>query len=446
MTAFENSTKYWQERYADGGNSGRGSSGKVAEFKATFINRFIHHHNVDCVIDHGCGDGSQLELLKCPQYLGFDVSVDAIAHCAELFAGDVTKSFATENNYHDNRATLGMSMEVIFHLVEDDMYDAYMQRLFTSATRYVIIFSSDSNKQREGQVDWVKHRKFSNWIGTHMPQWKLIQRAHPPADAGSFSAFYVYEKTRTDAPIATRIGLATHPPRKESMLQVVDALLPQCDSLCLYLNGYDEVPPELPHDEHLITRLGPGADDLGSHGKFYWCTGYIGCYLSVDDDIFYPDNYVEYMVEQLLRFKRRTFVGLHGKTLQLLPNGKRPPGQYKNHRTLHPYWQSVPRDMPVHMLGAGVTACCPAEIGLRFPEDFGVLHSGDDEDIAIFAQLNSIPMVRVVGQAAWVMPNKPASVVDALHRRELYNELAETKLRAAVTKWRTIPYHPNKYV
>jgi hypothetical protein len=35
------------------------------------------------------------------------------------------------------RAELGLSLEVIFHLVEDDVFDVYMRHLFASATRFV---------------------------------------------------------------------------------------------------------------------------------------------------------------------------------------------------------------------------------------------------------------------------------------------------------------------
>ena len=39
--AFEGSAGYWEERYAAGGDSGRGSYGKDAAFKADVLNRFV---------------------------------------------------------------------------------------------------------------------------------------------------------------------------------------------------------------------------------------------------------------------------------------------------------------------------------------------------------------------------------------------------------------------
>ena len=53
---FSGSLSYWEERYSTGGNSGVGSYGKFAEFKATTLNEFVAKHNLRSVIEFGCGD------------------------------------------------------------------------------------------------------------------------------------------------------------------------------------------------------------------------------------------------------------------------------------------------------------------------------------------------------------------------------------------------------
>ena len=57
------SARYWEDRYADGGNSGDGSQGLNAQFKADFLNAFVKEPKVMNVIEYGCGDGRQLQLL-----------------------------------------------------------------------------------------------------------------------------------------------------------------------------------------------------------------------------------------------------------------------------------------------------------------------------------------------------------------------------------------------
>ena len=46
-----NSLNYWEKRYAEGGNSGDGSYGRLSEFKAQLLNRFLKENNIDSLND-----------------------------------------------------------------------------------------------------------------------------------------------------------------------------------------------------------------------------------------------------------------------------------------------------------------------------------------------------------------------------------------------------------
>lgn len=229
------------------------------------------------------------------------------------------------------------------------------------------------------------------------------------------------------------IAMATFPPRKEGMLTVVNALLPQCDKFYLYLNGYTIRPPELPDDERLnIILAGPGCEhpDVGSHGKFYWLGNEDGYYLSVDDDIFYPPNYATYMVEGIDKYQRRAIVGLHGGLYRVRPGGPLPPkGFAKDHRTLYAYDKTVSHDTAVHILGAGVMGVYPKALGLTSAVCTEPIHSGDDEDIAIWAQKNKVPLIRLQGYKNWVTPNPTEWIRDPLHRRMAYIQASDAKLK-----------------
>jgi hypothetical protein len=61
-----NSAGYWEKRYRRNGNSGSGSYGKLAEYKATVINGFVAANNIQQVMEFGCGDGNQLKQLHFP--------------------------------------------------------------------------------------------------------------------------------------------------------------------------------------------------------------------------------------------------------------------------------------------------------------------------------------------------------------------------------------------
>jgi SAM-dependent methyltransferase len=196
---FDNSADYWETRYATGGNSGVGSYDKFAKFKAEALNEFVRVHGVQTVLEFGCGDGNQLALARYPRYTGYDVSATAVAMCRKRFAADSTKTFRTTSEYAGDTADLALSLDVIFHLVEDTVFESYMRTLFGASRRYVIIYSSDTDENEGYAGTHVWHRKFTQWVDANRSQWKLIQHIpnrypyHGDYTLGSFADFFIYE-------------------------------------------------------------------------------------------------------------------------------------------------------------------------------------------------------------------------------------------------------------
>jgi len=195
-----NSSKYWEGRYAAGGNSGVGSYNRLAEFKAEILNDFVKKHSINSVIEFGCGDGNQLSLAQYPRYLGFDVSQTAINICKNKFSDDKTKEFRLLDAFSGEKAELTLSLDVIYHLIEDSIFENYMKILFGTSTKFVIIYAS--NKTSSQWIQHVKHRKFTDWVETNKKNWKLLQfipNKYPTQDdkgndpSTSFADFYIFE-------------------------------------------------------------------------------------------------------------------------------------------------------------------------------------------------------------------------------------------------------------
>lgn len=163
---FITSHQYWENRYRFGGNSGAGSYNRLAEYKGSVINDFIVENNVESVIELGCGDGNQLGNFKVKNYVGFDVSKTAIHQCRKIYKNDASKQFYLMESLGDIKADLVLSLDVIYHLVEDDVFVDYMEKLFSASNKYVIIYSSNTDKNFE-TAPHVKHRKFTTWIEQH---------------------------------------------------------------------------------------------------------------------------------------------------------------------------------------------------------------------------------------------------------------------------------------
>lgn len=206
LRIFPGSKDYWEDRYKGGGNSGAGSYSRLAQFKAEVLNQFAQDNGVETVMEFGSGDGNQLMLAKYPKYLGFDVSSTILRHCSGLFANDETKRFKLMDRYVNETAELTMSLDVIYHLVEDDVFIPYMQRLFSASTKYVVIYASNSDEYNARlAAPHVRHRNFSKWVEANCPQWKLskhilnkYQYSDSDPENTSFADFYFY--SRTDLP------------------------------------------------------------------------------------------------------------------------------------------------------------------------------------------------------------------------------------------------------
>jgi SAM-dependent methyltransferase len=198
---FPGSDEYWEERYATGGNSGVGSYGKFAEFKAEVINGFVRSRGVKSVIEFGCGDGSQLRLADYPSYVGIDVSKSAIERCRAEFGADSTKAFQLRGEYGGEKADLALSLDVIYHLVEDEVFEVYMQDLFGAARRFVAIYSSNADENTISEASHVRHRKFTDWVERNAPAFGLVEHIpnrhpyHGDYTTGSFADFYIYERS-----------------------------------------------------------------------------------------------------------------------------------------------------------------------------------------------------------------------------------------------------------
>lgn len=202
---FNHSAQYWDDRYRLQGNSGAGSYGCLADFKARVINQFVARENIQSVMEFGCGDGNQLSLSSYPRYTGFDVSEHALLRCQERFNSDPTKDFYPVSAWKGQQAELVLSLDVIYHLIEDDVFEQYMNTLFSAAKRFIIIYASNSEQLNQllgKHIKHVRHRKFTDWIVTNITAPWVLHEIKPNQypfdlrnqDNTSFSDFYIFRR------------------------------------------------------------------------------------------------------------------------------------------------------------------------------------------------------------------------------------------------------------
>lgn len=201
---FVSSELYWKERYARGGNSGEGSYGPLADYKASFIKSFCAKRGVNTAIEFGCGDGNQALKLNFDRYIGVDISDKCIQWARQSIKRPGWEFFTTkEFSEISGREVcdLGLSLDVVYHLVEDEVYDAYISDLFSTASKFVLIYSSNS-EYFDPRFPHVRHRPVvadirasqSNWqyVGSELNPYHQDPGARP--SYGSFAQFHIFEK------------------------------------------------------------------------------------------------------------------------------------------------------------------------------------------------------------------------------------------------------------
>lgn len=190
---FENSQKYWESRYQKGGNSGVGSYDNSAHFKASIINNFVKQNNISYIDELGCGDGNQLTFAKYQNYVGYDVSETILEKVKIKFKDDNSKQFFNISDYSrlNSKLEAVLSLDVIYHLIEDEIFKAHMERLF-DGYKFVIIFSTNFN-DRFYNSGHVKNRKFTDWINKNVSDYKLIEQIDN-IDPYSKVNFYIFKK------------------------------------------------------------------------------------------------------------------------------------------------------------------------------------------------------------------------------------------------------------
>jgi len=197
---------YWENRYASGTNSGSGSYGRVAEYKREKLCELIPRLRVRSIVDLGVGDGNVLSLLerdKCiasVAYSGVDVSRTTVARLRGRFPGlrFVTYGGTVETFWATNTdaADVAMSLEVIFHLVDDSVFESYMDVLWQASSRYIVVFSSTTEDKRDPGRH-VRHRNWLDWMRQrHRGEFFVLESDLLPLPEDSFSDWHVLEKTQ----------------------------------------------------------------------------------------------------------------------------------------------------------------------------------------------------------------------------------------------------------
>ncbi len=148
------------------------------------------------------------------------------------------------------------------------------------------------------------------------------------------------------------IGMASIKSREKILEKSIKSLIDQVDSIHVYLNDYEKVPEFLLKNPKITFYLGKIYRDRGDTGKFYGLNQVEeGYFFSCDDDLIYPQDYVEKTVSFLNDNENKVIATYHGV---ILKEG-RLNNYYRDRKQIH-YSRFQKTPIRVHLGGTGVMA------------------------------------------------------------------------------------------
>lgn len=194
--------------------------------------------------------------------------------------------------------------------------------------------------------------------------------------------------------VMTIAAMATMPERLHLLEKVISSLRSQVDVIRVYLNNFEKIPTFLSNEEALLSKDALG--DIGDAGKFFWFDKEdYDHYLTVDDDLLYPENYAETLIREFEKRQRKAIVGVHGFVFS------EPITSYVKSRS-EKYVGTRALDVacPVHVIGTGTAILSSQTIQLSL-RDFSVRNMADLQ-LAIAAQKQKVPMIVVARDKNWI--------------------------------------------
>lgn len=178
------------------------------------------------------------------------------------------------------------------------------------------------------------------------------------------------------------IGIASIPNRSAELGRCIDSLYNQADKIIVGLNNYDEKPDFL---DRLWIEVVIWDNSLGDAMKFAKIDSIKWFYITADDDLYYPHNYVNGMINRIEKYDRKVIVGTHGV---IVPSAKI--NSYYADCIRYSYRSLLPTDNFVNVLGTGTTAFHTDTIKLSI-KDFKAPNMADIR-LWMQAQKQKVPM------------------------------------------------------
>ena len=217
-------------------------------------------------------------------------------------------------------------------------------------------------------------------------------------------------------------GVATIESRSSALFDMVNSILNQVDKLIIYQNGYKKINDFLNHEKiEVISSIDTGSD-MGDAGKYYCVDNYDNCYyLSLDDDLIYPPDYVENLIQGLNYYNNEVILSYHGRTLK--PDAH---CYYKDYQEYFRCLGALKEDRFVHFGGTGVMGFHTSAFNVKYE----MLKKANMADIwiGLLARKQLLPIVVRKHAIGWIKCNDKVNLNETIYKKYEHNHGFQNKL------------------
>lgn len=220
------------------------------------------------------------------------------------------------------------------------------------------------------------------------------------------------------------VGVASFPAREAMFSQAIASIYAQVDHIFVYLNGYEKIPQFLKRKKVTVFQS-QDYMDLSANGKVFSLGDVDDCYyFTIDDDILYPVDYVQKMLDCMLRYDNKVAVCVHGS---VFPEN---PEWYYERTALYPFQSELGTDKFVTLVGSGTFAFHTSVLKARF-EDF-LPDVMVDLRFSILAREQGVPVVALARPRMWL---KALMQGEGLYQDFLFKRTVHTEKMVENTPW-----------
>ncbi|OOZ42431.1 glycosyltransferase [Solemya elarraichensis gill symbiont] len=223
-------------------------------------------------------------------------------------------------------------------------------------------------------------------------------------------------------------GMATMPSRIHTLWPAIASILPQLDRLYLFFDRFEKLP--LIRHPKIVCLTSQNFGDHRANGKFLGLlmAGDGDYYFSLDDDLLYPQDYVERMVEYLQQGDNTFVAGVHGSILKPEIN------HYLNDRRVTNRSMASDTESRVHILGTCTTAFNTDT--LRLDVRRWKHRNMVDLTFALICTQRGIPMNIISRKENWVS-SQEENQQDSIFRELQKDDTVQTEMAKALLQHHT---------